>query len=76
MFHHAKPRYAVKEAAAILGMCRASLYEELNSGRIRSHRDGHRRYITALAIDEYIAGLERTPSPAPKDVPNHRRSAA
>ena len=76
MFQHLKPRYRVKEAASILGMSRATLYEELNAGRLRSHRVGRLRYISALAVDEYIAGLERSSSPFPKDVPNQRRSAA
>ena len=42
--------YRPKEAAQALGMGRATLYDLLRSGRLRSVKDGGKRFITLDAL--------------------------
>lgn len=37
---------------------RATLYREINSGRLKTVNVGRRRYVTPVAIQEWIEGLE------------------
>ena len=48
-------RFDVKEAARILRMSRAQLYNRLKEGRIKAHKDGARTYITRAEIERYVA---------------------
>ena len=51
--------HTVNEARALLaGMSRAVLYEEINSGRLRSFKRGRRRYIPADALRDYVKERE------------------
>ena len=43
----------------VLSMSRSVIYEEIRSGRLRSVKRGRSRLISALAIADYIALLER-----------------
>ena len=47
---------AVEEAARLLGLSRTSLYELLESGRIRSIKVGSRRLVPTAALDEFLLG--------------------
>ena len=49
---------SVSDAAAALGLSRASLYKELSAGRLRSVHVNRRRLVPASALAEYIVGLE------------------
>ena len=51
--------YKVAEAMIVLSMSRSVIYEEIRSGRLRSVKRGRSRLISALAIADYIALLER-----------------
>ena len=41
-----------------LNQSRAKLYEEINSGRLKTFKVGRRRYISDEAIDQYIHDRE------------------
>jgi len=51
--------YRVSDAMRLLNLSRTVIYEQLRSGRLRSVRQGRARLITASAIRDYIALLER-----------------
>lgn len=51
-------RFEIIEAARILRMSRATLYERIRAGQIRAQRDGRRRYITAVELQRYIASRD------------------
>ena len=50
--------YWPKEAAQMLGIGRATLYDLMRSGRVRSVKDGGMRFITLDALRGYIRHLE------------------
>ena len=50
--------YTVKEVALLTGLSRASIYNRLSAGEIRSVKVGSRRLFPDTAIDEFIEGLE------------------
>lgn len=50
----------VDEAAAMLGIGRSRLYDEIAAGQLRSIRVGRRRLVPASAIAEFIAGGRKT----------------
>ena len=47
-------RFEIVEAARILRMSRATLYERIRAGQITAQRDGRRRYVTAVELQRYI----------------------
>jgi len=46
------------EAAALLGVCRDTVYVLMRSGRLRSVKAGRARLIPLSAIDEFLASDE------------------
>jgi excisionase family DNA binding protein len=50
--------YRPKEAAQLLGVGRATLYDLMHAGKIRSVKDGGKRFITLDALREYVRQLE------------------
>jgi excisionase family DNA binding protein len=48
-------RFEIIEAARILRMSRATLYERIRAGDIKAQKDGRRRYVTASELQRYIA---------------------
>jgi excisionase family DNA binding protein len=51
--------YSVPDAMQMLRLSRTVIYELIRSGRLRSVKQGRARRITAAAIRDYIALLER-----------------
>jgi excisionase family DNA binding protein len=51
--------YKVQEVIEILGLSRTVVFGLLRSGRLRSVREGQARRVSAVAIAEYLALLER-----------------
>jgi len=47
-------RFAVTEAAQILRMSRAQLYNRINDGAITPQKDGARTYITRGELERYV----------------------
>lgn len=50
--------YRPKEAAQVLGIGRATLYDLMQAGKIRSVKDGSMRFITLDALLDYVRQLE------------------
>jgi excisionase family DNA binding protein len=50
---------SVDEAAALLGIGRSRLYDEIAALRVRSVKVGRRRLVPSGAIAEFIAGARR-----------------
>ena len=50
--------YGIADATALLSMSRTIIYEQIRAGRIETVHQGRRCYITAAAIDRYVALLE------------------
>lgn len=51
-------RFEIIEAARILRMSRATLYERIRAGEIKAQKDGRRRYITAVELQRYVLAKE------------------
>ena len=47
-------RFEVPEAAQILRMSRAQLYNRIHEGSIRPQKDGARTYITRAELERYV----------------------
>jgi len=47
-------RFDITEASRILRMSRASLYERIRLGEIKSQKDGRRSYVTAAELQRYV----------------------
>ena len=50
-------RFAVAEAAQLLRMSRAQLYNRINDGSIKPQKDGARTYITHTELERYVNSL-------------------
>ena len=50
-------RFAVTEAADLLRMSRAQLYNRINDGSIKMQKDGARTYITRSELERYVNSL-------------------
>lgn len=60
MLEPTAPRLAfpIDEACKALATSRQRLYDLINEGRLRSFKEGKRRYVSRKAIEDYIAGQE------------------
>ena len=52
-------RFEVSEAARILRMSRAQLYNRINDGALRPQKDGARTYITRSELERYVEACGR-----------------
>lgn len=53
-----KRLFSVENVMQMLNVGRTKVYNEMDSGRLRSVKVGRRRLVTAAALDEFIAMLE------------------
>jgi len=60
---------SVKDIVARTGLSRSTVYQEMDSGRLRSVKVGRRRLITESALIDYIEGLADASKRA--EVPQH-----
>ncbi|HAO32711.1 MAG TPA: helix-turn-helix domain-containing protein [Candidatus Competibacter sp.] len=51
--------YNIPDACKVLSTSRQTLYDLINDGRLRSFKEGKRRYVSRAAIDDYIAAREQ-----------------
>lgn len=51
--------YKVSEAMQLLSMSRSAIYEQMRAGRLRFVKQGRATLISAAAIRNYVALLER-----------------
>jgi excisionase family DNA binding protein len=47
-------RFEVSEAAQILRMSRAQLYNRIHDGSLKPQKDGARTYITRVELERYV----------------------
>lgn len=47
-------RFDITEAAQILRMSRAQLYNRIHDGTLRPQKDGTRTYITRVELERYV----------------------
>jgi predicted DNA-binding transcriptional regulator AlpA len=51
--------YKIPEVMRMLRMSRGALYQEMSAGRLRRVKRGRSVFVTAAAIADYVALLER-----------------
>ena len=51
--------FSVPDACQALSISRQTLYDLIGSGRLRSYKEGKRRFISQAAMLAYIADRER-----------------
>lgn len=51
--------YRVPDAMRLLSLSRSVIYEQIRSGRLKSVTQGRTRLISAAAIADYVALLQR-----------------
>ena len=51
--------FTVEEAVSATGFTRSRLYEAIGSGELASFKAGKRRMVSARALEDYIAKLEK-----------------
>lgn len=49
----------VKDVMQRTKLCRQSVYNEINSGRLKTFRVGNRRLVSPSALSEWVKSLER-----------------
>lgn len=57
-----QPLYKIADLAGrngLLRMSRAYIYKQINAGRLRTVKEGDATFITAAALADYVALLER-----------------
>ena len=57
----------IPDTCEVLNTSRATVYDEINAGRLRSFTIGRRRYVSREAIADYIRERE-----GEADLPKHR----
>ncbi|MBL8248158.1 MAG: helix-turn-helix domain-containing protein [Candidatus Competibacter sp.] len=50
--------YDIPSACIALGLSRQTVYDLMNSGKLRSYSEGRRRFISVQAITDYIVARE------------------
>jgi hypothetical protein len=51
-------RFNISEAARMLRMSRAQLYNRIGEGAIQPHKDGARTYITRIELERYVKACD------------------
>jgi excisionase family DNA binding protein len=51
-------RFDVIEAARILRMSRAAIYERIKAGALRAQKDGRRTYVSAAELTRYVSARD------------------
>jgi excisionase family DNA binding protein len=57
---HPLLRFDVTEAAQILRMSRAQLYNRIHAGSIQAQKDGGRTYITRSELERYVTACDQS----------------
>lgn len=50
--------YTIPQFVAFYGVGRTRVFEEINSGRLKTYKVGRRRYISATAAAQWLADRE------------------
>jgi hypothetical protein len=51
--------YPIPDVVSVLSMSRSVIYEQIRAGRLKTVKQGRRRYVTTAGITDYVALLER-----------------
>lgn len=54
-----KASYSVDDVIGSTGLSRQTIYNEINSGRLKSFKVGRRRLISPAALDAWVKQLEK-----------------
>jgi hypothetical protein len=54
--------YPIPDVVSVLSMSRSVIYEQIRAGRLKTVKQGRRRYVTTAGITDYVALLEREAS--------------
>lgn len=61
--HTTKPlAYTVEQALEIVPVSRTRLYAAIGTGELRTFKDGRRRLVSAKALEDFVAVLEKRAS--------------
>jgi excisionase family DNA binding protein len=60
--------YSIPDVMTVLNISRQTVYDEINSGRLRSFKVKARRLVSANAISEYIREREEETNPSATQV--------
>ncbi|MET0025671.1 MAG: helix-turn-helix domain-containing protein [Sedimenticola sp.] len=55
-----KAGLSIPEVMDAMGVCRQTVYNEINAGRLKSFKIGKRRLVSPRALDDWVGRLERT----------------
>ena len=47
-------RVSIRDAAEMLGISRASIYQRIGSGKLQPHKDGSRTFFTFADLEAYV----------------------
>jgi len=50
--------YSIEEFAKLLGVCKQTIYNEINNGNLKTFKVGRRRFVSPQAGTKYIADRE------------------
>ena len=59
MFQHTKPRYSISDLLTLLSIGRARLYEDIQMEKLKTYKDGKRRFASPKALDSYVELSEK-----------------
>jgi excisionase family DNA binding protein len=48
-------RFEISEVTRILRLSRATLYERIRDGKIKTQKDGRRSFVTAAELQRYVS---------------------
>lgn len=60
MLSNQKLSYTLDEAQAATGMSRSRIFSAIQSGDLRSFKDGKRRMVSVKSLKDFIDKLERS----------------
>ncbi len=52
--HYSKPRFSITDLIGLLSIGRATLYAEINAGRLKTYTVGKRRFCDPVEVDNYV----------------------
>jgi hypothetical protein len=58
-FVHNRPRYPINDILILLNIGRASLYADINAGKLETYLIGKRRFTAPEALDAYVELCQR-----------------
>lgn len=53
-FVHTRPRYPINDLLILLNIGRATLYADINAGKLETYLVGKRRFTAPEALDAYV----------------------